>query len=339
MLATLRFLRNAPQGPQATGVGGLQGVLLPLPRHEDRRARRRQRALHRRHRDPPRRRAVLPVVLRPAGAGGSRDPQARRRDLSPRRLALGAAERAGHQPRLVARRRLHRVRLARLQRGDAGLPARARLADLSGRARGVDRVDQHLRRELAHVLRAAVPELLAAVRPPVHARVDGLPRDPGRLHAPPRPRLLREQPARDLRAARLRDHQSGAAARTTAPTSGASPRATARATSSSRTPAASGAIARYYARGAGVGRTRTTTARWRRPRRRRRFRSRRSWRFPPCSRCTRASASTSTPNTASSTRSTRRSTSTSRCAAAAASRASAGSPATISASIRARSSR
>ena len=165
------------------GRGGLQGLFLSLPGHEDRRARRRQRALHRRHGDPPGRRAVRAVVFRPAGGGGNRDPEARRRDLSPRGLALGAAQRARHQPRLVARGRLHRVRLAWLQRSDAGVPARARLADASGGAGGVDRMDQHVRRELANVLRAAVPEFFAAVRPPVHARVDGLPRNPGRLHA------------------------------------------------------------------------------------------------------------------------------------------------------------
>ena len=145
------LLPQRAAGPRGQAACGLQGLLLPLPRHEDRAALRGQRAVHGRHRDPAGRRAVLPVVLRRHRRRGSRDPQARRRDLRARRLALGAAARARDQPRLVARRRLPRIRLARLQRGDAGLPARARLADAPGRARSVGRVDEHLRHDqLAH---------------------------------------------------------------------------------------------------------------------------------------------------------------------------------------------
>ena len=36
-LATLRFFRNSSQG-NGSGGDGLQGLLLPLPRHEDRKA-------------------------------------------------------------------------------------------------------------------------------------------------------------------------------------------------------------------------------------------------------------------------------------------------------------
>ena len=49
-LATVRFFRNAPQGAAARRRDRVQGVLLPFPRHEDRPARRPQRAVHRRHR-------------------------------------------------------------------------------------------------------------------------------------------------------------------------------------------------------------------------------------------------------------------------------------------------
>ncbi len=134
--------------------------------------------------------------------------RARRPDLSPRRLAVGADARAGDQPRLVAGRRLPRIRLARLQRGDAGLPARARFPDVSGRQRGLGTMDEHLRPKLAHGVRPGAPGLRAAVRPPVLPRVDRFPQDPGCVHAPARHRLFREQPARDLRPAGLCDRQS-----------------------------------------------------------------------------------------------------------------------------------
>jgi hypothetical protein len=52
-----------------------------------------------------------------------------------------------------------------------------------------------------------VPDLSAAVRPSVHARVGGSPRHPGSVHAASWPRLLREQSACGLRPASLRDGQ------------------------------------------------------------------------------------------------------------------------------------
>ena len=57
-LATVRFFRNAPQGSQRLGMTGLQGILLPLPRHEDRSPRRAQRVVHGRHGAVDRRHAV-----------------------------------------------------------------------------------------------------------------------------------------------------------------------------------------------------------------------------------------------------------------------------------------
>src|SRR5207244_13530722 len=111
-----------------------------------------------------RRHAYLPVALQRTGARGGPEPRARRGDLSPGGLGLGAAARAGNQSRLVARGRISRIRLARLQRGDAGLSAGAGLADLRGWAASLDRMDQHLRQELAQGLRPGIPELRAPLR-------------------------------------------------------------------------------------------------------------------------------------------------------------------------------
>ena len=80
----------------------------------------------------------------------------------------------------------------------------------------------------AEAARSPPPRFRADVRPPVLARLDRLPRHPGRLHARARLRLFREQPSRDLRAARVRDRQPDGLERLSAKTSGASPRATAR---------------------------------------------------------------------------------------------------------------
>ena len=139
---------------------------------------------------------------------GSRDPQARRRDLSPRRLALGAAERAGDQPRLVARGRLHRVRLARLQRGDADVPARARLADAPGgrRTRGPSgRAPTTSSWGTSSARSTSTSRRCSATSTRTCGSTSAASRTPT---CAARPRLFREQPARDLRAARLRDRQS-----------------------------------------------------------------------------------------------------------------------------------
>ncbi len=215
------FLPRCPAEPRRARRGWVQGVFLSLPRHEDGGAFRGLGAFDRRYGHPSRGRAFLPVLLQRDGSGGSRNPRPGRRNLQPRRLALGPGARARHQPRLDAGRRLSRIRLARLQRGDAGLPAGAGLADLSRRAKGLDRVDEHLRQDLAQGIRAGVPGLRAAVRAPVHARLAGFSQDPGRLHAQARSRLFREQPQGDLRATGLRDRQSRGAARITVRRSGA----------------------------------------------------------------------------------------------------------------------
>ena len=89
-----------------------------------------------------------------------------------------------------------------------------------------------LRRLLLHLpveedLRPRAALLRAAVHAPALAPVDRLPRHPRRLHARPRQRLLREQPAGDLRAAGVRDPQPAASSRATASTAGGSRPATA----------------------------------------------------------------------------------------------------------------
>src|SRR5207249_11284486 len=84
--------------------------------------------------------------------------------------------------------RLPRLRLARLQRSDDALHPGARLAHSSRGARGLDRVDRRV--SVGHVLRPDARRVRSAVRTPLLARVDRLPRYPGRLHAGPRDRLL-----------------------------------------------------------------------------------------------------------------------------------------------------
>ena len=210
VLATLRFFNNAPQSPHTRGVAGYKGFFyhfLDMKTGE-------------RFADSELSTVDTAILLAGAlfcqsyfdgsDAGGSRNPLAGRQDLPPRRLDVGAAEGAGDQSRLVARRRLPRIRLARLQRGDAGLPAGARLADAPGRTRGLGGMDQHLRPVLGQAVRTGIPGLRPAVRPPVHACLAGLPRCPGRLHAAARPRLLPEHAPGDLRATGVRGRQSAA---------------------------------------------------------------------------------------------------------------------------------
>ena len=121
-------------------------------------------------------------VLRRRRRARDGDPRARRLALPPRRLAV-----AGERSRLVImgwqpESGYHRVRLARLQRGDD--PA---TCSRSARRRipidpaVVDDVHQHV--QVGHVPRPGAPRLRAAVRPSVLAHLDRLPRHPGRLHA------------------------------------------------------------------------------------------------------------------------------------------------------------
>ena len=100
------------------------------------------RALHHRHLAAARRRAFLPDLLRPGRSRRERASAPRRLDLPARRLAVGAWP----APPLVCmgwhpEQGFIRYDWTRLRRGDDRLHPRARLADASGRARGVGRVD------------------------------------------------------------------------------------------------------------------------------------------------------------------------------------------------------
>ncbi len=123
------------RGPSRAGVDRLPGLLLPLPRHGDRDALRAGRAVDHRHHPPARRRPVLRRVLRPRRRRGARDPRARREALPAGRLELGAARRAAGRHGLAPGEGVHRLRLARLQRGDDPLRPRPRLADASRSSR------------------------------------------------------------------------------------------------------------------------------------------------------------------------------------------------------------
>jgi hypothetical protein len=97
----------------------------------------------------------------------------------------------------------------RIQRGDDPLPARDRGAggvEERTRERLVV-LDRQL--QLEHAVRLHLRELPAAVRPPVLALLDRLPRREGRIHAPGQPqhRLLRELAACDAGAAGLLHRQ------------------------------------------------------------------------------------------------------------------------------------
>ena len=137
-LRTLRFLANAPQGPEETGMAGYRGFYYHF--------------LHMQNgqRFGTSELSTVDTALLLGGVllaqmyfdrdtrAEKRDPRPGGADLRPRRVDLGAEPSAHHLARLAARDRVPALRLARLQRGDAGLHPGARLADASGRAGGVD---------------------------------------------------------------------------------------------------------------------------------------------------------------------------------------------------------
>ena len=197
----------------AAGTGGHRHhrpprLLLPLPRHAQRPP---LRALGGTvqcgHRADDAGRAVRTVVLRRRRPARAAHPRGGRRALPAHRMAVAAGAAAAGVDGLVSGARLHRARLDRLRRGDAGLHPRPGLAHASGRTRGVGGLDADLRRQLGHLPGPGIPELRAALRAPVQPRLDRLPRHPRRLHARARHRLLRELAARDLRPALVRDRE------------------------------------------------------------------------------------------------------------------------------------
>ena len=210
----------------------LPRLLLSLPRHETRQARGPLgRAVQRRHHPAARRRAVRAVLLRPRHAAGKADPRTGRRHLPRGRLALDAGAPAADQHGLDAGRQVHPGRLEGLQRGQAGLHPGAGLAHPSGGADAWKAWPSTYDKHLGQLPRPDLPQLRAAVRPPVHRVMDRFPRHPRWLEPQARPGLLRERPPRHLQPAQLRHRQSRSAGPATARTSGASPPATARAAS------------------------------------------------------------------------------------------------------------
>ena len=87
------LLERAAGADARAGVSGLQGLLLPLPRHADRAALPPVRTVVDRHRAAARRRAVRRAIFRPARRG--RDPRPRAAHLCAVRLALVPASRRG----------------------------------------------------------------------------------------------------------------------------------------------------------------------------------------------------------------------------------------------------
>ena len=158
------------------------------------------------------------------GRRGRRPPPGRRA-LSPGRLELGAERRRDAHARLAAGKRLPPVPLGGLRRGAAAVRAGPGLADVPAASGELRRLLRDVRVEATLRPRAAL--LRAAVHPPALAPVDRLPRPPRRLHARPRQRLLREQPAGDVRAAGVRDPQPDAIRAATGSTAGGSRPATA----------------------------------------------------------------------------------------------------------------
>ena len=212
-LKTLRFLAKAPQGPEATGNAGHQGFYYHFLNPKD--------GL----RFGGSELSTVDTALLLGGVLLAQSyfdgPSRAEREI--RQLADHIYQRvdwqwaqsraACHLARLDARERVSFARLGRLQRGDAGVRARARVADARGRSRSVEAVDGLVRSELGQVRRAGAAVVRPAVRPSVLARLGRLSRHPGRVHAREGHRLLREQPPRRLRAARVCQPEPDAVAR------------------------------------------------------------------------------------------------------------------------------
>src|SRR5690606_30426749 len=118
--------------------------------------------------------AVRARLLRPRRSAGAADPRDRRRALPAGRVAMAAGAAAADLDGLVPGDRLHRARLAGLQRGDAGLHPRLGVADAPDRTGRLGGLDEHLRPWLGTFRGPGVPELRAAVRAPVQRGVDRL---------------------------------------------------------------------------------------------------------------------------------------------------------------------
>ena len=191
----LRSLMKLPEGPD--GHGRVQGVLLSLHRYRFRPSRLELSSPGSTRRSCSR--GPLPVPptstltrrKRPTSDPG-------RRALPPRRLGVGVQWWADAQPRLEAGNGLPPYRYEGYDEGPA-LPSRVRLADSPTSTRELPRVLRHLSVEGNLRPRAAL--LRPGVHTPTFAPLDRFPWHSRRVHVRARQRLLREQPAGDLRSA------------------------------------------------------------------------------------------------------------------------------------------
>ena len=136
--------RPAPR-PAGDRQGRVPRLLLPLPRHGQRPSLcQLGGAVERGHGAADDGDAVRAVLLRPRRCARGGDPRTGRRAVQARELDLAAAARAAGVDGLVPGERLHRARLARIQRGHAAVCARAGFADPPGQAGGVDGLDANL---------------------------------------------------------------------------------------------------------------------------------------------------------------------------------------------------
>src|SRR5512141_245890 len=108
---------------------------------------------------------------------------------------------------METRERIHRRRLAWLQRSDHPQHSRSRLTDAPRRCVIMERIHAHV--SLGRILRISADPLRAALRPSVLAHLDRLPRNPRFVHARERNRLLRELTKGHVLTARLRDCEPG----------------------------------------------------------------------------------------------------------------------------------
>src|SRR6476620_4524029 len=119
---------------------------------------------------------------------------------------MGAKRSCDRLTRVEAGNRLLALSVAGIQRGVDSVRARPWLADAPLAREKLSRMDVDVS------LEETVRPRVFVRRPAVHAsalpRVDGLPRHPGRLHAPPGDGLLREQPSRNLREPTVRHSES-----------------------------------------------------------------------------------------------------------------------------------
>ena len=179
---TLRFLSARAAGRRArAGVTGYRGFFYHFLDMRDRRALRERRALDDRHDAAAGRRALLPELLRPRRRRPRREIRAARRLALPaRRLDLGAAAAAR---RLAWAGRPRRASIAYDWRGYneamilyiLALGSPTHPVDAGGVARS-----GRSTYAWGDLLRPGARRLRAAVRPPVLARLDRLPRHPGR---------------------------------------------------------------------------------------------------------------------------------------------------------------